>query len=271
METFRYINQDILDQISTIKDENENYTTSLMEEAESAASAGVSATTKEEAAGYYVKALALLNDLKANVAAWENLRVYSASAEEEAYQLNNGEPVLELVTQAYEMLDELTASTDEVLGLIEKIEKTLDECRKGSYTVGDDVTYLIKNPTFNDEKAENNYEQPQSKEYWIGANVIGAGWITDTRLAEVYNQDCNIHQDLTGLQKGAYRLSIQAFYRSWLCFPKRIPGLPRWRLAHQGIYLYGTYPAACEEYLCLYIPRVCHFPVSPEQLGECGF
>ena len=219
VETFHYINQDILDQISTIKDENENYTTSLMEEAESAASAGVSATTKDEAASYYVKALALLNDLKANVAAWENLRVYSASAEEEAYQLNNGEPVLELVAQADQMLQELTASTDEVLGLIEKIEKTLDECRKTSYAVGDDVTYLIKNPTFNDEKAENNYEQPQNKEYWIGADVIGAGWITDTRLAEVYNQDCNIHQDLTGLQKGAYRLSIQAFYRSGFASP----------------------------------------------------
>ena len=216
VETFHYINQDILDQITTIKDENENYTTSLMEEAESTASAGVSATTKEEAASCYVKAVALLNDLKANVAAWENLRVYTPTVENEAYQLNNGEAVLKLVEQANLMLEELTASTDEVLAMIEKMETTLDECRKSSYTVGDEVTYLIKNPTFNNEKDKpaNPYEQEQSTEGWIGASVIGAGWITDTRLAEVYNADCNIHQDLTGLQKGAYRLSIQAFYRN---------------------------------------------------------
>ncbi len=215
VETFRYINQDVLDQVAAIKDDDvNNYTTSLMEETENTATAGVNSATKEEAADYYVKASALLKDLKANVAAYAKLYETYTESEEEAYQYNNPEAVLELVEQAEEMYEGRTASTEEILAMVASIEKALDDCRKNSYEVGDDVTYLIKNPTFNDEKAENNYQQPQSTEFWTGANVIGAGWITDTRLAEVYNQDCDIHQDLVGLQKGAYRLSIQAFYRS---------------------------------------------------------
>jgi len=215
VETFHYVNQSLLDQLNAIKDDEGNrYTASLMTECETVLNTGVSTASKQEASECYVKGADLLEKLKANVAAWEKLADVSSSADEAAWQLNNGEPVHELCAQADEMLDALTASTEEVLAMIENIQTTLDKCQKGSYEVGDDVTFLIKNPTFNDEKAENNYQQPQSKENWIGAEVIGAGWITDTRLAEVYNQDCNIHQDLNGLQKGAYRLSIQAFYRS---------------------------------------------------------
>ncbi len=220
VETFHYVNQGVLDQLNEIKDDEFNfYTASLMDEAINVATAGVEAATKEEASAYYVQAQQKLQEVKDNVAAWASLKETADQAEEDAYQLNNGEAVTELTDQAHDMLDALTASTAEVLAMIENITKTLEECQKGSYTVGDDVTYLIKNPTFNDTKAENNYQQPQSTQYWTGANVIGAGWVTDTRLAEVYNQDCNIHQDLTGLQKGAYRLSIQAFYRSGFASP----------------------------------------------------
>ena len=215
VETFHYVNQGLLDQFNAIKeDESNRFTQGVLEECENVLNTGVNTTSKEEASDCYVKGLDLLEKVKANAAAWAELSEVATSSEEAAYQINNGQPVLDLVAEADEMQEELTASTEEVLAMIQNIKKTLDDCKKSSYQVGDDVTYLIDNPTFNDEKAENNYEQPQSKEGWIGANVIGAGWITDTRLAEVYNQDCNIHQDLDGLQKGAYRLSIQAFYRS---------------------------------------------------------
>ena len=215
VETFKYVNQTLLDEINAIKDDDNNrYTASVMEEAETAANAAVNATTKQEATTGYTKTVELLAALKANVAAWAQLVKVSSESDESAWQLPDGDAVHDLCAEADEMIENLTASTEEVVAMSEKILDTLDKCRKSGYQVGDDVTYLINNPTFNDTTAEANYEQPQSTEGWIGGSVIGSGWITDTRLAEVYNKDCNIHQDLTGLQKGAYRLSIQAFYRS---------------------------------------------------------
>ena len=214
MESFQYISKDLLKQIQAIKDDaTAQYTASIMDNAYTYATAGVKATTKAEAVENYTKAKAFYDDLKLNILAWKTLADVAASAEEESWQLANNEALQAACVEANHMISDLAASTDEVNAMITNIKQALDEARKSSYTAGDDVTILITNPTFNDETKDATYAQPQSTTGWIGASGIGSGWITDTRLAEVYDQDCDIHQDLMGLKKGAYRLSIQAFYR----------------------------------------------------------
>ncbi len=219
IESYRYLSKSVLADVEKAVanpdgDQNFAYAESVYEAAKAAAQEGIDATDNASSYAAYEKALAGLEDLKLNIAAYIQLYKDAEEAERQYYDLYSDQE--DLITASEEGMDMHTtheASTEEVQAMINKIADALQQAKLNSYQVGDDVTNLITNPTFNDETAEANYSQPQSTKGWIGGNVIGAGWITDTRLAEVYNQDCDIHQDLTGLKKGAYRLSIQAFYR----------------------------------------------------------
>lgn len=234
LETFQYVNNGLLEKLVAIAaDDNNKYTASLFEEAKQAATDGKNATTKEEASAAYTKAKALYDAVNANIKAWARLAQVSADAEEESWQLNNGEAVQELTAQATEMLGSLTASTEEVNEMIENILNTLDKCRKESYNAGDDVTILITNPTFNDESKPNDKNQPQSKEGWKGA-TFGTGGNVDSRLCEVWAADFDTYQDIKGLQPGAYELSIQAFMRpayidaTWTNYEAGKTEVPAW-------------------------------------------
>lgn len=219
IESYRYLSKTVLADIEkAIENPDDNqafaYTESVYEDAKAAAEEGIAATDKAAAYAAYEKALAGLADLKLNVSSYIQLYNDATNAEREYFDnYSDQQALMDASDEGMAMHEAHEASTEEVLAMIQKIADALQAAKLASYQPGDDVTNLITNPTFNDETAENNYNQPQNKSGWIGSNVIGAGWITDTRLAEVYNQDCDIHQDLTGLKKGAYRLSIQAFYR----------------------------------------------------------
>ena len=219
IESYRYLSKNVLADIEKAVEnpdgaQNFAYTESVYESAKAAAQEGISATDKAVSYAAYEKALACLEDLKLNVAAYIQLFDDAEKAEQEYYDNYSDQDALIMASEeGMQMHEDHEASTAEVLAMIQKIADALQQAKLDSYQPGDDVTNLITNPTFNDETKEANYSQPQSTTGWIGGNVIGAGWITDTRLAEVYDQDCDIHQDLTGLKKGAYRLSIQAFYR----------------------------------------------------------
>ena len=218
IESYRYLSSQLLPEIeatiSDNEDESFNYTESVYEAAKAAAQEGIDASDKQASYDAYLKAKAGLADLKANVAAYIELYKAAEGANDAFYnEYSDQQELLDASEEGFEMHGARTASTEELQAMIKKIADALQQAKLNSYQVGDDVTNLIANATFNDETAEATYTQPQNKKGWIGADVIGAGWITDTRLAEVYNLDCDIHQDLKGLKKGAYRLSIQAFYR----------------------------------------------------------
>ncbi len=219
IESYRYLSNNVMAEIEKAIENPDGtddfgYTPSVYQAAKAAAQEGIDATDTEASYAAYLKAVAGLADLKQNIAAYIKLYNDATTAEQNYYDYySDQEQLLNTALEGQELHNAGTATTEELLAMIDKIAKALKQAKLDSYNVGDDVTNLITNPTFNDENAEKNYQQPQSKTGWIGAQVIGAGWITDTRLAEVYNQDCDIHQDLSGLKKGAYRLSIQAFYR----------------------------------------------------------
>lgn len=234
VESFQYVSKDLLTQIQAIQDDDKaEYTASIMEDALSYANAGINATSKEEAAQNYMKAKAFYDDLKLNIVAWKTLADVADDALNESYQLAYGENVQLVCEEAVMMMDERTASTDEVNAMIQKIKDALDEARKSSYMAGDDVTNLIKNPTFNDETVAPSKDQPQSKEGWTGA-TFGSGGTKDLRLCEQWASDFNTYQDIKGLQPGAYKLSIQAYMRpstaadSWTAWKAGNKEVPAW-------------------------------------------
>lgn len=213
VETFQYVNNRILERLDAIAADPKNkYTPSYFESCKTSATAGKNATTKDEASSYYAQAAAEFAALNANIKAWNVLDEVQTDAEEKSWQLSGGEEVQELTAQAQEMLQELTATTEEVADMTQKIRAALDKAIKSSYQAGDNVTELITNPTFNDETKPNSKNQPQSKEGWSGA-TFGTGGNADSRLCEVWAADFDTYQDITGLQPGAYELSIQAFMR----------------------------------------------------------
>lgn len=219
IESYRYLNKNVLADIEKAIENPDDvqdfaYTESVYTAAKTIAQEGIDTSDKEASYAAYLKAQKGLADLQQNVVLYAQLYKDAQNAEEEYYNnYSDQEALMDASEEGMNMFDAAQASNEELSAMIQKIAEALRQAKLNSYQVGDDVTNLIDNPTFNDETAEANYQQPQSTEGWIGGSVIGAGGTTDTRLAEVFDKDCDIHQDLSGLKKGAYRLSIQAFYR----------------------------------------------------------
>ena len=238
LETFQYVCKDILAQANAISESGVDFTASYYDECKELALAGETATNKAEATEKYLAANAKLEELKANVAAWDKLIELLGDLDEKAYNIEDNEALVDLMDQASSMLDELNATNEEINDMYQKLISTYDYLLKGGYAPGDDVTNLIVNPTFNDENAEPNDKQPQSTEGWQGA-TFGAGGTVDSRLCEVYEGDFNTYQDITGMKPGAYELSIQAFMRpagstaTWARYQAGNKEVPAW------IYLNG--------------------------------
>ena len=234
LETFQYVNNDILKQATAIEeDEEAKFTGSLMEEVKALATAGAEATDKATSADKYTAAKAKFDELKENVKLWKKLEAAIDKADEAQWQLSNAEKLMEVVAEAQEFFGALEGSNEEIQAMIVKVNDALDYAIKTSYVAGDDVTNLITNPTFNDETKENNKEQPQSKEGWEGA-TFGSGGTKDLRLCEEWAHDFNTYQDITGLQPGAYKLNIQAVMRpgtaaeSWKNYQEGKKDVPAW-------------------------------------------
>ena len=173
-----------------------------------------STTTKEEALAIYPTAQQHVAELKANVAAYVALEALNAKFEDWVYQQG-----LDLETEWDEcmsMLDNPTATTEEILAFIADVEAKADEAAKNAAKPGDDVTHFITNPAFTKNTADPDGDANAAQDFtgWtIKGAAPGAGGDIDKRLCEVYQGDFEIYQDLTNIQKGAYQLEIQAFMR----------------------------------------------------------
>lgn len=189
------------------------YSPQYKETVEADIAAAENATTKEEALAIYAQAMQDVTALKANAAAYVALQALQVKFDDWCYQQS-----LDLEEEWEEcnaMLDEPTASTEAIYAFIAEVEAKADEALKNQAQPGDDVTKFIVNPWFNvGDVQDESSTQKQSFDGWtIEGKAPGAGGTTDTRLAEVYEGDFKIYQDLKGIQKGAYQLEIQAFMR----------------------------------------------------------
>lgn len=226
IESYQYLGTVESNKIDTLLaawegDANIIYNTQYLTDAQSAAEAIKTATTKDAAMEAYATAEAAYDALVANEAAYADLVTAYDNAYNEYMAGAYSEELEELleggdngVGTAGDMRDKHTATTEEVLAMIETLETAVDDAKKSALQAGDDATSLITNPTFNDESETPSSSQAQSWDGWtVEGTRPGAGGNTDTRLAEGYQIDFDIHQTITGMQAGAYELSIQAFER----------------------------------------------------------
>lgn len=175
--------------------------------------AAQNATTKEQALAIYAQAQQDVAALKANAAAYVALQALNVKFDDWVYQQSL--PLDDEWAECEAMLDDPQASTEDILAFIAAVEAKADEALKNQAQPGDDVTKFIVNPWFNvGDVQDESSSQKQSFDGWtIEGTTPGAGGTTDTRLAEVYQGDFKMYQDLKGIQKGAYQLEIQAFMR----------------------------------------------------------
>ena len=189
------------------------YSPQYKETVEADIAAAQNATTKEQALAIYAQAMQDVAALKANATAYVALQALEGKFEDWCFQQS-----LDLEDEWDEcnaMIDNPTASTEAIYAFIAEVEAKADAALKNQAQPGDDVTKFIVNPWFNvGDVQDESSTQKQSFDGWtIEGATPGAGGTTDTRLAEVYQGDFKIYQDLKGIQKGAYQLEIQAFMR----------------------------------------------------------
>lgn len=172
------------------------------------------ATTKDDAFAIYGKAQNALADLEENVQAYKDLAAFYEQCNKWFEDLGS-DIADEACTTVTEMLSNTKLTTKEINDYIADITAKIDEEIKNNAQPGDDVTKFITNPAFTkatDPDADPNAAQDFSG-WTLEGKQPGAGGTVDKRLCEVYEGDFNIYQDLKGIQKGAYKLELQAFMR----------------------------------------------------------
>ena len=152
---------------------------------------------------------AAIKDVKANMAA---MTTYNQTLEQLDETLNSygNEATKSAVSQAEEAMSEAgdveELSTEEIILLTEKMKKAITALKTPAYeqaTMNNPVnmTALIVNPTFD-----------TIGDFTGWSEGFSTGGTTSTN-AECYNKNFNVHQTITGLPAGLYRVGVQGFYR----------------------------------------------------------
>lgn len=94
-------------------------------------------------------------------------------------------------------------TTEEITAETAFFKEQFEYAMKNSYVEGSDCTSLIVN---------NDYDSGNTTG-WEGDSYAVGGASTNP-CAEAYNKNFNHYQTITGMQKGVYKVQIQAFYRA---------------------------------------------------------
>lgn len=108
--------------------------------------------------------------------------------------------------EAEDILNDRALSTEEIAEEIANLQGMIDAATENGITEGANVTSKIKNASFKGGFTD-----------WTNSNggaVVGTfGGLVDFPCVEVYNNVVDVTQTVTGLPKGVYELSCQAFER----------------------------------------------------------
>lgn len=144
-----------------------------------------------------------------NIAAWKALNDEINLCKSTVNGLNGAEAdVLKdyLDFDVEDMVNNKEASTEDILAEIQKLQEMLESAVQNNLEPGTDVTDLIKNANFKAGFA--NWTNSK------GAAPVGThGGLKAFPCVEVYSNVVDVQQTVTGLPKGVYRLSCQAFER----------------------------------------------------------
>lgn len=97
------------------------------------------------------------------------------------------------------LLTNQTLDNDQIDAYMGKLKAELETSRANSIKAGSDLTYLIKNPTFDEGKSDG----------WTGATVVDANW----KNCEAYQKEFDMYQEFVAPQDGVYEISAQAMQR----------------------------------------------------------
>lgn len=183
---------------------NESYKTALDE----AYATATSAATIEDAIAAAKAVSSAYNALMNNISAYSKL---ATAVEKLETYLNSGYPLDDEWERAADMLDNATATTEDVLAEIASDEAAIESALKNNYSEGDVVTDIfITNPTFSNATETTAASAMSTKGWTAVSGTIGG----NANVAEAYNCSFNLYQDLTKMKKGAYKIEIQGFYRT---------------------------------------------------------
>ena len=215
LKSYKYITTSLKSVIVEIEASDETVSTIYTKKLLDLIDEANAATTKEQALAIYAKAMPAVDEIHASVQAYKDLAALYAQCEE--WVSEYGSSVAdEALSEIEEMQGNTELTIEEINAYIEKIKADVDKELKSQMKPGDDATKFIVNPGFT--KASDPDADPNAAQDFTGWTIEGAtpgaGGTVDKRLCEVYQGNVNIYQDLKGIQKGAYKLEIQAFVRS---------------------------------------------------------
>lgn len=159
----------------------------------------------------YVPLMDAKKAAEANIKAYEQLSVKyeELTSAAETYQNTASPEAIDnagtVIGEIEDMIANLTATTDEVNEMVEKAEKATSALMVPAQIPTDDepvdYTNRINNPTFDNADLSG----------WSGTSWSRGGIVADG--AEQYNKKFDTYQEIKGLPKGTYGVSVQAFYR----------------------------------------------------------
>lgn len=176
-------------------------------------------------------------ELDANIALWSKWDALVKQAqgmftEEKYFDFDEIEPLLDYAdpdTETSTFLTikaELRLENDALQAEIEKLEAMIDDlinAQKNAIKEGDDVTYMLKNPKFDDLNNDGSAGTPEAG--WIGWHNTTNSMPTTGGLTDVKKSDYNItaeawsakefdlYQEVENAPAGVYEIEVQGFYR----------------------------------------------------------
>lgn len=167
-------------------------------------------STYEEGAAKIAVLQAAQADIAANIAAWQvymdQLAVARTLGSNEGYQGSEKDELVDYVDlDADEILAAKALSTEELEAEIAKLKAMCENVIQNAIVPGTDLTELLKNPDFSAGKDGWTFQAVS------GGNVDASA---SAKCAEAWdNADFDIYQIIEGAPAGAYKISVQGFYR----------------------------------------------------------
>lgn len=175
---------------------------SLYEQYKGAVQAVESATTKET----IVSAITSMNNtevlLKENITAYAALGVAMNEADELLLSLTY-EPLEQYYDEHMDDAADGLLSTEEMNAVVARMRELIDEARKQGTAVGGDMTEVLANPDFT-----------EGLNGWtISVGSLKTGGNAVNPMAESWQTNFNMYQEVSGLNNGVYQLDFNGFAR----------------------------------------------------------
>ena len=209
-DAYAFWNKDVMDAMPTYDPYGDVLVTASVVEAYEAVKANAVASTYEEVKNNIAAVNAAQALVEENIAAWKALQASQAQAmivtSNSNYQGSDVDALADYCEfDLPDFMDARAASTEEVLAEAAKLKEMCETAIQNSIQPGTDVTELIKNADFS--AGEDNW----TFQYVSGGEVWGKA---DFKCAQAWNNaDFDIYQIIEGAAVGAYKVTVQGFYR----------------------------------------------------------